>query len=305
MLSGFVNILKPTGVTSSDVVLKIKKILSTKKVGHLGTLDPAASGVLPIAVGNCTKFFDYFLNKDKVYVALVQFGKETETLDSFGKITNFCDKILSENDVRDAVSKFVGEISQMPPKFSAKKINGKKAYELARKNENFELKPRNITIFSIKIVKFCGKNKFLFKVHCSAGTYIRSLFNDIAKLLDTFATTEAIIRTKSGFFETDSAVTLDEFENEKKLISIQNVFSESLFLKAESNDAKTLINGQKVALENLGLNRDYSGEFFVSIGDELIGFYSGENGMTKQKVYLYNQKKNDWFLFESVLKLKK
>ena len=160
--SGFVNIIKPTGMTSSDVVLKVKRILGTKKVGHLGTLDPAASGVLPIAVGRATKFFDYFLSKDKVYVASVIFGIETDTLDSFGKVLNTQSSEVSLEQINSVLYKFIGEIEQIPPKFSAIKINGKRAYDLARESADFEIKPRKINIYSIKAQSLPNKNEFLF-----------------------------------------------------------------------------------------------------------------------------------------------
>ena len=149
-ITGFVNIIKPTGMTSSDVVLRVKKILKTKKVGHLGTLDPAASGVLPVAVGKATKFFDYFLNKDKTYVAVVKFGIETDSLDSFGNITNKDNTIISKEDILKVIPEFIGKILQVPPKYSAIKINGKRACDLARENIDFEIKPKEITIHSIK-----------------------------------------------------------------------------------------------------------------------------------------------------------
>ena len=157
--NGFVNIIKPTGMTSSDVVIKIKKILKTKKVGHLGTLDPAASGVLPISIGRATKFFDYFLSKDKEYYALVQFGYRSDTLDSFGQVEKVNDKLVTEDMIRNVISKFIGEIDQVPPKYSAIKINGKKACDLARENVNFELKSRKINIYSIILKEMVDENK--------------------------------------------------------------------------------------------------------------------------------------------------
>ena len=155
-ITGFVNIIKPTGESSSNVVCKVKKILGTKKVGHLGTLDPAASGVLPLAVGKATKFFDYFLTKDKEYVALVEFGKSTSTLDAYGEVIENNNKLIDEMELKSILPKFVGDIDQTPPKFSAIKINGKRAYELARENANFEIKPRKITIYSITLIKNCN-----------------------------------------------------------------------------------------------------------------------------------------------------
>ena len=222
--SGFVNVIKPTGMTSSDVVLKVKKILGIKKVGHLGTLDPAASGVLPIAFGKATKLFDYFLKKDKIYVADVRFGVLTETLDSFGEVTYKENVEISANDLKSVLGEFIGKIQQIPPKYSAVKINGKKACDLIRMGQDVEISPREIQIYSIDLLGEIERNVFRFKVHCSAGTYIRTLFNDIAGKLNTVATTSVIIRTKSGAFKIDNAITLDELQSEKTIISIDELF---------------------------------------------------------------------------------
>lgn len=291
MISGFVNIIKPTGATSFEVISKVKKILGTKKVGHLGTLDPAASGVLPIAVGKATKFFDYFLNKEKEYVALVNFGKETDTLDSFGIEIGRVPEKISEEMILDILPKFTGEISQTPPKFSAIKVNGERAYDLARKNANFELKPRKITIFSIKMVKNCQNNKFLFKVHCSAGTYIRTLFLDIAKALSTVATAEAIIRTKSGNFKIEDAVTIDEFEKSKSVKSIESVFENCKKIFVSGETKKKLVCGVKVS--SSGFDVSENEEFFAECDEGIIGFYKALNGKIEQIVYLFDSGNTD------------
>lgn len=288
-LTGFVNIIKPTGMTSSDVVLRVKKTLKTKKVGHLGTLDPAASGVLPIAVGKATKFFDYFLNKDKEYVAIVKFGVETDTLDSFGNITKVTSKEISESDILDVLYNFIGEIDQVPPKYSAIKINGKKACDLARDNIEFEIQPKKIKIYNIELLKDLGDNKFLFKVNCSAGTYIRTLFSDIAKNLETVSTTPVIIRTESGRFKSENAFTLDEFENTKTLLKIEEVFNELNIIDVEGDLAKKLINGVKVKTSDIDENLQENQECLVSYQDKLIGFYRVQNRVLLQIVYLFEE----------------
>ncbi len=286
---GFVNLIKPTGVTSSDMVVAVKKILNERHVGHLGTLDPAASGVLPIAVGRATKFFDYFLKKDKAYVARVNFGVETDTLDSFGVVKQTIEKSISLSDIEKVIPKFIGKISQVPPKFSAKKVNGKRAYELSRENIDFELLPREIQIYSLKIVKQLGENRFLFKCHCSAGTYIRTLFSDIAKSLQTVSTTEAIIRIKSGNFLSKDAVTIEEFKQNPSLISIEELFEDFPFLVVDEKTAKKLINGVKISAKELNIQENC--EFFVKFNDLLIGFYHAKNGTVSSLVYLYENKK--------------
>ncbi len=286
-LTGFVNIVKPTGMTSSDVVLKVKKILRTKKVGHLGTLDPAASGVLPIAVGKATKFFDYFLAKDKEYVALVEFGIETDTLDSFGNITKKESVVATKQQIESVLDRFVGDIEQIPPKYSAIKINGKKACDLAREDVEFEIKPRQIHIFSIDLLEDLGDNKFLFKVHCSAGTYIRTLFSDIAKAVGTISTTPVIIRTKSGRFVSSNSITLEEFEKTAKLQTIEEIFSDIQIFEAKGVLAKKLLNGVKVSVKEMPFKTTNNQECLISVDGKLVGFYKVENDVLNQIVYLY------------------
>ena len=282
--SGFINVIKPTGMTSSDVVFAVKKKLKIKKIGHLGTLDPAATGVLPIAIGKATKFFDYFLNKDKVYIARVKFGIETDTLDSFGTVVKKDNKIVSKEEILSHTASFIGRIEQYPPKYSAIKINGKRACDLARENIEFEIKPKQIEVYSIEILNEFGNNEYLFKVHCSAGTYIRTLFSDIAYSIGTISTTTAILRTKSGRFDIASATALDEI-NERSLISISEAFETSLVVEAKEEVAKKLINGVTVFVDELKeLNND---EFFVSFNNILIGFYKKEEKTIKPIVYLY------------------
>ncbi|MBR2391518.1 MAG: tRNA pseudouridine(55) synthase TruB [Clostridia bacterium] len=285
-LTGFVNIVKPTGMSSSDVVCKVKKILKTKKVGHLGTLDPAASGVLPVAVGRATKFFDYFLTKDKEYVAIVKFGIETDSLDSFGNITNTNAKNIEESEILRVLPKFIGKISQVPPKYSAIKINGKRACDLARVDASFEIKPRQIEIFDIKLLKNLDDNVFLFKVHCSAGTYIRTLFSDIAYALETVSTTTAIIRTKSGRFFIEDAVTLEELEKTETVQAVESVFSDFETIEIADDLAKKVLNGVKVKVSDFPVLKEPKGEFFISYKNKTIGFYKIKDERLEAIAYL-------------------
>ncbi len=282
--TGFLNIIKPTGMTSADVVFAVKKILKTKKVGHLGTLDPAASGVLPIAIGKATKFFDYFLKKDKVYVARVKFGIKTDTLDSYGQIIE-TDKVkVTKVQIEQILPKFKGKIKQIPPKYSAIKIGGKRACDLARENINFDISAKQIEIFDIKILQDLSENEFLFKVHCSAGTYIRTLFADIAKKLGTFATTPVILRTKSGRFDIKNATALNEI-TEENIMSISSVFDNLTTIEVGEPIAKKLINGVKISVKELGENT--GDEFFISYKNKTIGFYKKEGDDVCPIIYLY------------------
>lgn len=285
--NGFVNILKPTGETSFQVVAKVKKILKQKRVGHLGTLDPSASGVLPIAVGKATKFFDYFLKKDKIYFARVKFGIETDTLDSFGNITKNIDCDVELKNIRTVLNEFIGDIYQTPPEYSAVKVDGARAYELARKNIKFDIKPRKIHVFSVDLIKKCEKNEFLFKVHCSAGTYIRTLFYDIAKRLNTVSTTTAIIRTKSGLFDFESAFTLDEFEKDPKLMSIKDVFKSLKSFEVKGDISKKILNGVKIKAQDLNINSDYAEDFLIEFEGHVVGLYYLNDGFVCPKVFVY------------------
>ena len=287
--SGFVNVIKPTGMTSSDVVVRVKKILKIKKVGHLGTLDPAASGVLPIAFGKATKFFDYFLKKDKIYIADVKFGVLTDTLDSFGLITQKEEVSVSLDDINRVLAEFTGKIQQVPPKYSAIKINGKKACDLARLGEEVKINPREIEIFSIELLSELEKNFFRFKVHCSAGTYIRTLFNDIASRIGTVATTPVIIRTKSGMFEINDAITLDELNEKKSVVEIEQLFKDfnKLIVKDEKL-LKKLKNGVK--LTKVNLKYDCNDNFLIYSNDNKpIGMYHFEQENLVCDVFLMEE----------------
>ena len=289
-IKGFVNIIKPTGMTSSDVVCKIKKILHMKKVGHLGTLDPAASGVLPVAVGRATKFFDYFLSKDKKYTAVVKFGISTDTLDSFGNITNIDNSVrIEEKEILSVLKNFIGEIEQLPPKFSALKIGGKKAYELARDGVEFELKPRKISIYDIKLRQKADDNTYIFDVHCSAGTYIRTLFADIAQSLGTIAFVPVIIRTKSGAFEMKNAITLEEFEKSKEVLKIEDIFAGFEVVEIGENMAKKVLNGVSLSLEGFDKESVKSKPFLIKYNEEIIGLYENQKGKIKPIAFVYDK----------------
>ena len=286
-IGGFINVLKPTGMTSSNVVVAVKKTLGLKKVGHLGTLDPAASGVLPIAFGKATKFFDYFLKKDKQYVAVVQFGIETDTLDSFGNITNKNNKIVTKTELNDILKLFTGKIKQVPPKYSAIKINGAKAYELARSGLDVTLEPHDIEIYSIKLMDELSENRFRFCVNCSAGTYIRTLFDDIAKKLGTHATTTVIIRTKSGCFCIDDAITLEELKANPKFIMVDEALND--LKKYEITDEsvlKKILNGVKLTKNELNLETQ-TDKFFIENNGKIIGLYHFEENRLICDVFLH------------------
>lgn len=219
--NAIINLNKPTGMSSFFAVKKVARILGVKKAGHMGTLDPYGTGVLLIGVNKGTKLFDEYLKKIKTYVAVFHFGYETDTLDSEGKIINENNKIVSEAEVVAVINTFVGKQLQMPPKFSAKKINGKKACDLARNGTEVELSPKEIEIFDLKLLRNFGDNNFQFEITCSSGTYIRSLCRDIAYRLSTYGTMLSIIRTICGKFSINNSCTINDIENGK--ISFEEV----------------------------------------------------------------------------------
>jgi len=247
---GFLNIYKPSGVSSAFVVNKIKRKFNIKKIGHMGTLDPMASGILPVAIGKATRMFDYFLEKKKSYIATFTFGYETDTLDATGQVTNKSDNIPNQEDIINKLSIMIGKINQLPPQFSAKKVNGKKAYDIARSGEYVELKPKQIEIFEFKLLNN-EDNSYQFLITCSSGTYIRSICRDLAYSLNTFATMTKLERIESGFFNLDNSITLDEVLQlnsiDKILIPVYEVFKNQLeSFEINTNLYNKLINGIKV-----------------------------------------------------------
>ena len=225
---GFFNIDKPSGIVSSTVVNKLKW-LSGLPCGHMGTLDPLASGVLPVGAGNATRLFDYFLEKEKEYVAEFTFGVDSDTLDSTGTLV--CGgRVPDEREIADVLPTMIGEIMQMPPKYSAKNVNGKRGYELARAGIEFELAPKKITIHGMELLGQVNENTFRVKIRCGGGTYIRSIGRDLAETLGTHAVMSALRRTKSGVFTVENAVPFSALEAdpspdelEKMLIPTESV----------------------------------------------------------------------------------
>ena len=211
-MDGIVIINKEKEYTSHDVVAKVKKILNEKKVGHTGTLDPNATGVLPILLGKGTKLSKYLINHNKIYEATLKLGEKTDTADIEGKITEEKDvkkENLSQENVTKVLKEFIGKSKQVPPMYSAIKVNGKKLYEYARKGQTIEIKPREIEIYGIELLNI-NNNEISFKVHCSKGTYIRTLCHDIGQKLGCGACMEKLTRTKVSRFEIKDGEVLSE-----------------------------------------------------------------------------------------------
>lgn len=266
-INGIILVNKESGFSSNQLVGKVKYLLKANKAGHLGTLDVLGRGLLPITLGRGTKLFDYFLNKDKVYQTIFEFGFATTTLDREGEITDKNDVEVSLEQLQNVCQKFIGKQDQLPPIYSAKKINGKKAYELARAGKSVDLKPKQIEIYDLRVLKQIEKNKFLLEVHCSSGTYIRSLCRDIASSLGTFGVMQDILRTKCGSFDIKESFTIEDIEQGKyKIIPLDTVFD---YEKLITYEADKLLNGQLVKTDYQdGIYRIYTdNSLFLGIGN--------------------------------------
>ena len=208
-MNGILNINKPKGMTSSDVVAKARRLLETKSIGHFGTLDPMGEGVLLMGVGKATRLFDQMLKKDKEYEATFIFGINTDTLDTDGKITDKSSEIPTLKEIESVLPRFIGKQAQVPPAYSAKSINGKRAYDLAREGKQVILKPCEIEIFDVNVEPTDTFDCFKVRVHCSSGTYVRSFGRDLAESLGTYAAMSSIKRTRCGLFDVEHSVTLE------------------------------------------------------------------------------------------------
>lgn len=283
---GFFNVNKPSGIVSSTVVNKLKWLTGVP-CGHMGTLDPLASGVLPVGVGNATRLFDYFLNKGKEYIAEFTFGVDSDTLDSTGNLV-YGGHVPNESEIAAVLPTFFGDIMQVPPKYSAKNVNGQRGYDLARAGIDFELPPKQVHIYGMELLgKVEGKeDTFQIKIRCGGGTYIRSLARDIAAALGTKAVMSALNRTQSGCFLLPNAIdfeilqqdpSLEELEN--YLIPTQEVLPfDDLFFSEK--DSQKLFNGQRVLVEKEdGLYKIYKDGSFYGVAEV-------KNGLAKAEIKL-------------------
>jgi len=208
-----------------------------------------AEGVLPVSLGKCTKLFDYYLKKNKEYVADFTFGYETDTLDADGEIIFDGGLIPNENELKAVLNSFIGEQLQLPPKYSAKKVNGVRAYDLARNDKDFSLEPKLITIFEFTLIEQVNYNTFRFKISCSSGTYIRSIARDLAKKLNTYATMTKLVRTKCGEFYLENSVDFDNID-ESKILKLDNIFKDNLKINLNEMQYNEFINSSRVQFMN-------------------------------------------------------
>ena len=265
-MSGFININKASGVSSAREVAIIKKLTGTP-CGHMGTLDPMASGVLPVAIGKAARLFDFFLYKHKKYSATFRFGVDSDTLDTTGEIVENAGLVPEYAAVSEVLPQFTGEIMQLPPKYSAKNIGGRRGYELARAGVDFELKPKKVTVYSITLTGRSG-NEFSFDIECGGGTYIRSLARDIAAKLGTRAVMSALVRTQSGIFTIKNAVETSALSCENInsfIIPTESVLPYESISLAEKDEFK-VFNGLTIPCEKPdGIYKIYRGGAFYGL----------------------------------------
>lgn len=255
-MNAIISIYKLQGMTSHDVVYKVRKILHTKKIGHTGTLDPIAEGVLPLTIGQGTKISQFIVEKEKEYVAELSFGIKTDSYDRTGEIIGQNQKVITEGELKKALLSFTGEIEQIPPIYSAIKVDGKKLYEYAREKKPVEIKPRKISIYQLELLHFEFPIAKI-RVACSKGTYIRSLCNDIGEYLGTFAHMTSLVRTKSGPFHIEKAITLKQLEAlnseelEGHLYPIDFPLEHLRRVDVHPFSAKYLLNGNPLIQKNI------------------------------------------------------
>lgn len=252
-LFGFLNIYKPKGMTSFDVVARLRRVTKIKQIGHTGTLDPFAVGVLPICIGKSTRLIEY-LDDDKEYLATVQFGKDTDTYDLDGTVTKTYDKKITQEDLISILDDFRGEIEQLPPIYSAIKVNGKKLYEYARNGEEVEIKPRKVFISKLELESFdYEKQEAKILVDCSKGTYIRSIAYDIGQKLDCGGYLTALERTKAGLFNKEHSIPLGNFsEISDVMANLVNPLDVLSLPKVELNDIEKERVNHGMAIYNKG-----------------------------------------------------
>lgn len=281
-MQGILVVNKRQGITSHDCIYILRDLLGIKKIGHTGTLDPMATGVLPMTIGKATRVSSFIQNSEKEYIATIEFGIETDTEDITGNIVERSDKIPTEEEVLEILPNFTGRIEQIPPMYSAVRVDGRKLYKIAREGKVIDRPKREINVSSLE---FLESNPFTLKIKCSSGTYVRTLISDIGKELGTFATMTSLIRTKVGPFSVENAIKLDDLEIMKKEEIEEKLYPTDFALRnlPKYNVPKSfferLINGVKFYD-----NRMKDGKYSIYCRDEFIGIGEFVDGRLKIKV---------------------
>lgn len=279
-MDGILIINKPSGITSRDVVNKISKLLNTKKVGHTGTLDPIATGVLVLCIGKATKLVDVITGTDKEYVASVKLGELTDTLDTEGKTLEQRKCFINKDELVNVLDSFIGEYDQEVPIYSAVKVNGKKLYEYARRNEKVNLPKRKVEIKKIELLE-SSNDSYSFKVTVSKGTYIRSLIKDINNKLGVIGVMSDLLRTRQGKFKIDDAYTLEDIlDNKYKILSINDVLKDENCVTIDDNLFNIIKHGGII-------NNVYKDDYVTFMyNDDVVAIYKKyDKDNTKMKPY--------------------
>lgn len=251
-IHGYLNINKPSGVTSFQVIGMVRKATGMKKVGHAGTLDPLASGVLPVAIGEATKTISLITDATKSYEFHVKWGELSDTDDADGKIVRKCDKFPKKHQILDILPEFTGNITQLPPKYSAIKIGGKRACDIMRQGGDVEMKLRDVEILELSLTDIISETEAAFHVHCSKGTYVRSLARDIAISLGTFGHITKLVRTTVGNFILEDAISPENLQPAKHIIELTDVLSNLPHIDIDDASAvKKIRQGQKIKFHNM------------------------------------------------------
>ena len=291
MYDGIINIYKEKGFTSHDVVAKLRGILRMKKIGHTGTLDPDAEGVLPVCVGKATKLCELLLEKSKTYQATFILGLTTDTQDISGNVLKESDVNVTREDIEKAIMSFVGGYDQIPPMYSALKVNGKKLYELAREGKEVERKPRRVDLDNIDILDISDDLKhIMIKVDCSKGTYIRTLCHDIGEKLGCGACMESLLRTKVDKYAIDNALRLNEVEDlvkEDKLgqhiVAIEDILKGYPKVNVVENADKLLYNGNKLNFKSVVPRNVKESVRVYDSKDNFVALYEYDNKYNEYK----------------------
>lgn len=278
-MNGIINFNKPKGMTSHDAVYYFRRLLKIKKIGHTGTLDPDATGVLPICIGKGTRVSEYLLKANKEYIGELTLGLETDTQDSSGEIINRSKLEVSKDEIIDSFNRFKGISSQIPPMYSAVRHKGKKLYELAREGKIVERKAREIHIYELRILDIIDNRRISFYTRCSRGTYIRTLCNDIGNYLGTYGYMSDLKRIGVGKFKIDDSLTMEYLDSinmeeiKKSIMPIDMALDSLEELKVNKSNFKYLINGviipieiEKITLNNHDNLKVYCGDKFIGIG---------------------------------------
>ena len=281
-MNGVINFYKPSGMTSHDAVYFFRRLLNIKRIGHTGTLDPNATGVLPICIGKATRISEYLLDVDKEYIGELTLGASTDTLDGDGSVINTSDLQVSKSDIESSFSKFTGTISQTPPMYSAIKVNGKKLYELAREGIEIERKSREVKIYNLDIMNIKDNKQIFFYTRCSKGTYIRTLCDDIGIDLGTYGYMSYLIRVGVGNFKLENSYSMDYLKTlnkediERLIIPMDDAINHLEKLIVPDNLYDKLVNGVKLSMgkdPNVDCDtpiRIYCKDKFIGMGNIVI-----------------------------------